>query len=308
MEPIKVTFLGTSGSVPQKDKNFASVLLAYRGDSLLFDCPEGTQRQIMQSVHSLMGVNNVFVSHMHADHFLGLFGWISTMTLNQRKEKLTIFSPKGGKEKIQKIMKEVIYPSFPIEFKELKKGTLIKNEFFEVKTYPLKHEIPCFGFVFKETDKVGEFNRAKAEKLGIPVGPLYSKLANGEKVKVDGKTFSPKDVMDYTKKREGRKVVIVSDTRPMKETIVEAKNAELLVHEATFLDKQKDKAIEAMHTTVLEASEIAKKANVKKLALFHFSARNTESDELLAEAKKMFANSIIPKELETLIIWEWFLN
>jgi len=302
MEPIKVTFLGTSGSVPQKDKNFASVLLAYRGDSLLFDCPEGTQRQLMASEHSLMSVKNVFISHMHADHFLGLFGWISTMTLNQRKEKLTIFSPKSGKEKITKIMREVIFPSFPIEYKEIKKGNLMKNEFFEVSAFSLKHEIACYGFVFKEADKKGEFNRAKAEALGIPPGPLYSKLVNGEKVKVGAKTFTQKDVMDYTKKREGRKVVLVADTRPVKETVSEAKGAELLVHEATFLDKQKEKAIEALHSTAKEAGEIAKKAKVKKLALFHFSARNTEEAEILEEAKKEFANVIVSKELETIII------
>jgi ribonuclease Z len=284
MEQIKVTFLGTSGSVPQKDKNFASVLLAYRGEAMLFDCPEGTQRQLMQSEHSLMGINNVFLSHMHADHFLGLFGWIATMTLNQRKEKLTIYSPKGGKEKILKIMKEVIYPNFPIEFKELKKGTIIKNELFELSAFPLKHEIPCFGFTYKEANKIGEFNRAKAEKLGIPPGPLYAKLVNGEKIKVNGKTFVQKDVMDYSKKREGRKIVIVSDTIPTKETIAQSKGASLLVHEATFLDKQKDKAKEAMHSTALEAASVAKKAHVKKLALFHFSARNTESTEILAEA------------------------
>jgi len=302
MEPIKVTFLGTSGSVPQKDKNFASVLLAYRGDSLLFDCPEGTQRQLMASEHSLMSVKNVFISHMHADHFLGLFGWISTMTLNQRKEKLTIFSPKGGKEKITKIMREVIFPSFPIEFKEIKKGNLVKNEFFEVRAFPLKHEIACYGFVFKEADKKGEFNRAKAESLGIPPGPLYSKLVNGEKIKVGTKTFTQKDVMDYTKKREGRKVVLVADTRPVKETITQAKGAELLIHEATFLDKQKEKAIEALHSTAKEAGEIAKKAKVKKLALFHFSARNTEEAEILGEAKKEFTNVVVSKELETIII------
>lgn len=302
MEPIKVTFLGTSGSVPQKDKNFASILLAYRGENLLFDAPEGTQKQLMQSQHSMMGVNNVFISHMHADHFLGLFGWISTMTLNQRKEKLTIYSPRGGKEKIQKIMKEVIHPGFEIEYKELKKGGIMKNEFFEIKAFPLKHEINCFGFVFKEKDKAGEFNRKKAEALGIPVGPLYAKLAAGENVKVNGKTFTPKQVMDYSKKREGRKIVIVSDTRPIKEIIEESKNAELLVHEATFLDKQKENAIEAMHTTILEASETAKKAKAKKLALFHFSARNTNENEMLEEAKKEFENTIIPHDLETIII------
>jgi len=304
MEPIKITFLGTSGSVPQKDKNFASVLLTYRGNSVLFDCPEGTQRQLMQSEHSMMKINTVFISHMHADHFLGLFGWISTMTLNQRKEKLTIFSPKGGKEKIQHIMREVIYPSFPIEYKEIKKGTLLENELFEVKAFQLKHEIPCYGFVFKEADKKGEFNRAKAEALGIPPGPLYAKLVAGEKVKVKGKTFTQKNVMDYSKKREGRKIVIASDTLPTKETITEAKGAELLVHEATFLDKQKEKAGEAMHSTVLQAAEIAKKAHVKKLALFHFSARNTQEKEILEEAQKMFQNTIVPKELETIVLQE----
>jgi ribonuclease Z len=301
MEPIKATFLGTSGSVPQKDKNFASMILSFRGDTLLFDCPEGTQRQLMNSEHSMMSVNNVFISHMHADHFLGLFGWISTMTLNQRKEKLTIFSPKGGKEKIQKIMKEVIYPSFPIEFVELKKGVILKKEFFEVNAFPLKHEIPCFGFVFKENDKKGEFDREKAIKLGIPVGPMFSKLANGEKVKVNGKTFTQKDVMNYKKGREGRKVVFVSDTLPLKETIAQSKDAVLLVHESTFLDKQKDKAKEALHSTALQAAEIAKKAKVKKLALFHFSARNTKNEEILLEAQKEFASTIVPKELETII-------
>ncbi|MFA5125526.1 MAG: ribonuclease Z [archaeon] len=304
MEPIKITFLGTSGSVPQKDKNFASVLLTYRGNSLLFECPEGTQRQLMQSEHSMMKINNVFISHMHADHFLGLFGWISTMTLNQRKEKLTIFSPKGGKEKIQHIMREVIKPSFEIEYKETKKGIMLKNDLFEVKAFPLKHEIPCYGFAFKEMDKKGEFNRAKAEALGIPPGPLYAKLVAGEKVKVNGKTFTQKNVMDYSKKREGRKIVIASDTLPTKETITEAKGAEMLIHEATFLDKQKDKAAEAMHSTVLQAAEIAKKANVKKLALFHFSARNTEEKEIIEEAQKTFQKTIVPKELETIILQE----
>ncbi len=222
MEPIKVTFLGTAGAVPQKDKNFASVILSIRGDNLLFDCPEGTQRQLMQSEHSLMKINNVFISHMHADHFLGLFGWIATMTMNARTEPLTIFSPKGGKEKISIMLKNVVRPSFEINYKELKKGKTFENELFTISSFPLKHDTPCFGFCFKENDKVGEFNRKKAEKLGIPVGPLYAKLANGEKIKVNGKNFSPKDVMDYTKKRDGRKVVIVADTRPVKEAIVKS--------------------------------------------------------------------------------------
>ncbi len=302
MEEIKVTFLGTSGSVPQKDKNFASAIISHKGENLLFDCPEGTQRQIMASPHSLMKINNVFISHMHADHFLGLFGWIATMTMNQRKEKLTLYSPKGGKEKIKKILTEVVKPSFEIEYKETKKGTLIKNEEYEITAFPLKHEVSCFAYIFKEKNKVGEFNRKKAEKLGIPVGPLYAKLASGEKIKVNGKTFTQKDVMDYSKKKEGRKIVFVSDTRPTKEILEHAKNADILIHESTFLDKQKDKAIETLHTTALEAAITAKKAKVKKLILFHFSARNSDPQEILAEAQKEFSNTIVAKELETITI------
>ena len=125
MEKIKLTILGTSGSVPQKDKTFASVALTYSGQNYLFDCPEGNQRQLMNSTQSLMKTDTVFISHLHADHFLGLFGYIATMTLNQRSEKLTIFSPRGGKQKIQKIMKEVIKPCFEIEFEEIKTGKLL---------------------------------------------------------------------------------------------------------------------------------------------------------------------------------------
>lgn len=302
MEPIKVTFLGTAGAVPQKEKNFASMLLSFRGSRLLFDCPEGTQRQLMLSEHSLMSIQHVFISHMHADHFLGLFGWIATMTMNERKEKLVIYSPRGGKEKILRIMKETIKPCFPIDFKEIKKGIILKDDFFEVSAFPLKHEISCFGFAFKENNKIGEFNRTKAEKLGIPSGPLYAQLVAGKKVKVNGKTFSQKDVMDYSKKREGRKIVYVADTRPVADSIKFSKNADLLAHEATFTEQFKQNAIDTLHSTAKEAAEIAKKATVKKLVLFHFSARKISEEEIIAEAKNIFKETIIAKDFETIII------
>lgn len=302
MEPIRITLLGTSGSVPQKERNFASALISFRGNNLLFDCPEGTQRQLMLSEHSLMKIQNVFISHMHADHFLGLFGWIATMTLNQRKEKLAIFSPRGGAEKIKKILKEVVLPSFEINYCEIKTGTLMKNEFFEVSAFPLKHEIKCYGFAFKEKDKPGTFDRKKAEKLGIPAGPLYSKLAAGKKIKVNGKTFSQKDVMDYSRKRTGRKIALVSDTRPAKETVSNSKGADILIHESTFIEEQKGKAVESLHSTAAEAAQIAKKAGAKKLVLFHFSARNADEKKILEEAKKIFPETIAAKDLETISI------
>jgi len=298
MEPIKVTFLGTSGSVPQKNRNFASAVITLSGSNLLFDCPEGNQRQLMNSNVSLMKIKNVFISHMHTDHFLGLFGWIATMTLNDRRDKLTIFSPKGGKQKIQRIMKEVIRPSFEIGYKEIKTGTILKEDNFSVDAFSLKHEIACFGFVFQEKDKEGTFDRKKAEKLGIPSGPLYSQLVNGKKIKLNGKTFSKKDVMNYSKNRVGRKIVIVSDTRPLSTTIVKAKNADLLIHESTFLEEHKQNALDSLHSTTKEAAVIAKKAKVKKLALFHFSARLDNEKEILKEAQSVFKNSIVVKDFD----------
>ena len=302
MESIKVTFLGTSGSVPQKNRNFASAIISYAGNNLLFDCPEGNQRQLMQSNISLMKIKNVFISHMHADHFLGLFGWIATMTLNERREKLTIFSPKGGKQKIEKIMKEVIKPSFEIEFREIKTGTILKGENFTINAYPLKHEISCYGFVFKEKDKEGTFDRKKAEKLGIPSGPLYAQLVAGKKVKINGKTFTKKDVINYSKKRVGRKILFVSDTRPVSQTIKFAKDADLLIHESTFLDEHKQNAIDSLHSTVTEACEIAKKAKVKQLALFHFSARIDDKKTIIDEAKKTFANTFVARDFDEILL------
>lgn len=300
MEPITVTFLGTAGAVPQKERNFASVHLSFHGSNLLFDCPEGTQRQLMLSEHSLMGVQHVFISHMHTDHFLGLFGWISTMTMNERSDKLTIYVPRKGKEKIQRILKDTIRPSFDIDFKEVKKGIILKEELFEVSAFPLKHDVPCFGFVFKENDKKGEFNRKKAEKLGIPSGPMYAQLVAGKKVKIGKKTFSQKDVMDYSKGREGRKILYVADTRPVDESVKQAKGADLLIHEATFTEQFKENALESKHSTAKEAAEIAKKAKVKKLGLFHFSARKVPEKEIIAEAKKEFKDVFAAKDLETI--------
>lgn len=196
----------------------------------------------------------------------------------------------------------MVKPSFEIEYKETKKGTILKNKDFEISAFPLKHEVTCFAYVFKEKNKIGEFNRKKAEKLGIPVGPLYSKLVSGKTIKINGKTFTQKDVMDYSKSKEGRKIVFVSDTRPIKEIIQHSKNADILIHEATFLEKQKDKAIETLHTTALEAATTAKKAKAKKLILFHFSARNSDPEEILKEAKKEFSETKIAKELETITI------
>ncbi len=303
MEKIKVTFLGTSGSVPKKDSNFASCVISFNGENILFDAPEGIQRQLMISNLSLMKINNCFISHLHADHFLGLFGWIATMNLNQRKEKLTIYSPKGGKEKINRMLKEVLTKtSFLIEHKEIKTGLVLKNNFFTISSFKLDHEIPCFGFCFKENDLEGRFDRKKAEKLKIPAGPLYSKLVSGKTITVNGKKFNKKDVFDFTKKRTGRKIVIAMDSRPTKTILKSAEKADLLIHESTFLENKKDRAIETKHSTAKEAALIAKKSKVKQLILTHLSASINDTMEVEKEAKEIFSNTKVVKDFEEIFI------
>lgn len=302
MEKIKVTILGSSGSVPKKESNFASCAISFNGENLLFDAPEGIQRQLMQSNISLMKINHIFISHMHADHFLGLFGWIATMNLNQRKEKLTIYSPKRGGEKIKRMLKEVIKPDFEIEYKKIKNGSLFKNDFLEVKAFELKHDVPCYGFVFKEKDILGRFDRKKAEKLGIPPGPLYSKLVEGKTISLNGKKFKKSDVFDYSKKRLGRKVVVVADTKPTTKIINNAKNSDLLIHEATFLENKKDRAILTSHSTAKDTATTAKKAKVKKLILFHISASVSDNKDVEKEAREIFKESFVAKDFDEIIL------
>jgi ribonuclease Z len=302
MEKIKVTFLGACGSVPKKNSNFASTVVSFNGHNILFDCPEGTQRQLMNSKISLMKIDNIFISHMHADHFLGLFGYIATLTLNEKSEPLTIYSPRGGKEKIKKMLREVVKPSFEIIYKESKKGKLLQNDLFSISAFSLDHDISCYGYVFKENDLEGRFDRKKAEKLGIPPGPLYSKLLEGKTITVNGKKFRKKDIFDYSKKRQGRKIVIVNDTRPVKDTIKFSKNADILIHESTFTESRKERAIETKHSTALEAATIAKKAKVKLLALFHFSASITDKKEVIDEAKKEFENVLAINDFDEIIL------
>ncbi|MDO8626878.1 MAG: MBL fold metallo-hydrolase, partial [Candidatus Diapherotrites archaeon] len=207
MGKIKVTLLGTSAAVPSKHRNLSGTVLNFDGENFLFDCGEGTQKQLMLSGNSFMKVNNVFVSHFHADHWLGLVGLIATMGLMQRQQKLKIFGPKGIKERVLTILPQFnLAPQFEIEFKELREGKILEGKNFEISTFKLKHSVTSYGFVFQEHGKVGEFQRQKALDLGIPIGPLFAKLASGETVEVDGKKIKPEQVMDYSKSKLGKKI------------------------------------------------------------------------------------------------------
>lgn len=298
MEELKLVFLGTAASTPTKERNLSSVALKHSGEWLLFDCAEGTQRQMLASSVSALKIRYIFISHFHADHFLGLPGLLATMSIHQRDYPITIFGPKGVKEKVQAAIElSVLKIKFEVRCKEVKKGIIAEEKDFFVRAFPLKHEIPCYGYSFNEHGSLGEFSRQKALDLKIPEGPLWGKLQKGETIKHAGKTFKPEQVLDTTKAKKGRKISIVFDTRPDKIYFNEIKESDVLVHEATFSDQLASRAKFTKHSTAKEAGRVAEKTRCKKLVLTHLSARNKEESKLENEARTEFGNVTVAKDL-----------
>ncbi len=295
---LKLYFLGSSCSAPTKERNLTSIALQFKGNVFLFDCAEGTQQQMMRADISYMKIDSIFFSHFHADHFLGLPGLLATMNMYERDSLLRIFGPRRVEEKVKLALKIAgLKPLFDIECIELKEGIVLKEKGFYIKAFKLEHNTECFGFTFKEEDKLGKFMREKAIALGVPVGPLFSKLQQGKAVHIGKRIIKPEQVLDYDKGRRGRKISIVLDTRPSEKYIKHIKHSDVLVHEAVFASDLMERAIETFHSTAKEAAEIAKKAECKKLYLTHFSTRYKNLGKLLSEAREVFQNTYIAKDL-----------
>lgn len=296
---MRLIVLGTSCSNPTVERNLTAVALQFEGNWFLFDCPEGTQRQMMKSGVSYMRVHSIFLSHFHADHVLGLPGLIATMAMHERDVPLYVYGPKGTKKEIEKVMDlALMRKNFEIRVKEVSKGKICEGEKYEVDAFPLKHGVPCLGYAFKEKDKAGTFQREKALKLGIPEGPLWSKLQKGEKVKVKGKTFKPEQVMDYERGRKGKKVSIVMDTLPSDSYFDDIQESDVLVHEAAFLEKHITRAKETKHSTAKQAAWVAEQTKTKKLVIVHISPRYKKNKDVENEARQEFGNVVVPKDLE----------
>ncbi len=297
--PMKLVVLGTSCSNPTVERNLTAVALQFQGNWFLFDCPEGTQRQMMKSGVSYMKVHSIFLSHFHADHVLGLPGLLATMAMHGRDEPLHLFGPKGAKREVAKVLNlAMMRCNFEVRVKECRSGKVLQGEKYSVEAFPLKHGVPCLGFAFKEKDKEGEFQREKAVKLGIPEGPLWSRLQKGQEVKAKGKTFKPAQVMDYTKGRKGKKVSVVLDTLPSDSYFDAIAGSDVLVHEASFLEKHISRAKETKHCTALQAAWVAEQTKAKKLVLVHISPRYKKNEEVENEARQGFGDVIVPKDLE----------
>ena len=286
---MEIIFLGTSSAVHSYTRNHPAIILKAFGETFLFDCGEGTQRQLIFAKVSPMKISKIFLSHYHGDHILGLPGLLQSMNFRGREKKLTIYGPEGlynlrdalfnlGYSKIE----------FPIEFIEIGSETVESTEEYIIKSQHVNHNVPCLAYSIEELKKP-RFLREKAIELGVPVGPDFGRLHNGEEVEIDGKIIKPEQVLGPP--RKGSKIVYSGDTTPCEEMVEFAKDSTILIHESTYISEDADKAEENFHSTSCDAAEIAKASNSKELILTHFSTRYTKTDELLKQAKDIFENT-----------------
>jgi ribonuclease Z len=271
---------------------------------MLFDCGEGTQRQMRIANIPFMRLGKIFISHFHADHCLGLGGLIQTMDLFKRQDQLQIFGPVGIEDVVEKIITtgHFVLEGFDLEINEVKSKkltTIFANDDYSIQCAQLDHNVPCLGFSFVERDK-RKFLKQKALKLGVPEGPLFSRLQRGESVNVGGRVIEPDQVL--ANPIRGRKVTYIPDTRPCAAAVQLAKGANLLIHESTFMHDLRDSAMEGRHSTAKEAAEIARRAGVGQLYLTHISQRYTKPKELENEAKGVFPESKIAKDFDIVTI------
>ena len=263
---------------------------------MLFDCGEGTQRQMMR-YGAAFGLSDVFFSHFHADHYLGLIGLVRTLGLQGRTDPMRFTGPKGAKRILGAALSLGMERStFEFEIIEVAPGDTLARGDYELRTFPCEHGGNAVGWVLAEHDRHGRFNPDRARELGVPEGRMWGLLQRGQSVTLDdGTVVTPETIVGAP--RAGRKLVYTGDTRPCADTITAAQDADLLIHEATFGDDEADRAVETQHTTAREAGQVAKMAGVRQLALTHLSARySRDPSPLLAEARENFPNTVIAKD------------
>lgn len=298
MTQLSIIFLGTGGSWPTVKRNVASVAIKRGGEVVMFDCGEGTQRQIQKSQLSYMQISKIFITHFHGDHFLGLPGLIQTMQLNDREKPLEIYGPRGLTSLVSQLLSLGYFkPAFKIVVHELVNGDIVEFSGYTVRVLKVDHNVSALAYCFEEAMRPGKFNKKHAVELGIPEGPLFSQLQHGKSITLDnGRKITPDMVLGPP--RLGRKIVVSGDTRPIKTMIDFAKGADVLVHDATFDSGLEDVAYDYGHATSKQAAYIADKAQVGTLFLTHISPRYLDPRLLETDARTVFQNSFVPKDLQ----------
>ena len=297
--PMSLTLqlLGTSASRPTVERNVAATVVVREGETLLFDCGEGTQRQMMRYGVSF-ALDDIFLTHYHADHLLGLLGLTRTLSLQGRTAPLRLWGPRGARRvlgQVERFGNDRL--SFPLLINEVEPGTSIGREGYIILPFEVDHRgSTSVGYALVEDERKGRFNPEVARALGIPEGPLWGRIHRGLPVTLDdGRTIDPATIVGPT--RPGRRVVLTGDTRPCASTIDAARGADLLVHEATFGEEERERAVETGHSTAREAGTVAREAGVRRLVLTHFSARySRDPSELEREARSVFPATTAGKD------------
>jgi ribonuclease Z len=297
---LDLVFLGTSGSMPTAQRAPTAILLRRGGERLLFDCAEGTQRQLLRSNVGLIELREVFLTHYHADHYLGLPGMLKTFALRGRETPITIYGPPGLTELFGALRRIFGKLTYPYELVELAPGEALERGEYRLVTFPVNHGVSAVGYALAEDDRPGRFDVATADTLGVPEGPERGVLQRGEPVTLpDGRVILPASVLGAA--RPGRKVAISTDTAYSQSVVEAARGADVLVHEATFSEDERDRARETLHSTAAQAAEVARAAGVGLLALTHLSNRYF-GGEIEREAQEVFPEAVVPRDLDIIVV------
>ena len=295
---LDLVFLGTSGSAPTAGRSPTALLVRRGGDRLLFDCGEGTQRQLMRSTVGLPDLEHVFISHFHADHYLGLPGMLKTFGLRQREAPLTVYGPPGLRELFGDLRRIFGKVSYPVDVVEVRPGEALERDGYKILVFPVHHGVSAVGYALVEDVRPGFFDVAAADALGVPSGPERGELQRGDSITLDdGQVVTPDMVLGAP--RPGRRIVIPGDTAPTETVRVLSEGADVLVHEATFTEDERDRAAETLHSTARQAAELARDAGVRMLALTHLSPRYF-GKELLEEAREVLPTAVAPRDFDVI--------
>jgi ribonuclease Z len=291
-----LVFLGTSGSMPTPRRAPTALLVRRGGERLLFDCGEGTQRQLLVSVVGLIELREIFLTHYHADHYLGLPGMLKTFALRGRELPITIYGPPGLRDLFGSLRRIFGRLTYAYDLIELVPGDVLARDGYKLHAFAVDHGVSAVGYALVEEERPGRFDVDVADALGVPPGPERGALQAGEEVSMPGgRVVRPDEVLGPP--RPGRRLVLTGDTAPFRGVIEAAADADLLVHEATFLEEERDRARETAHSTAADAAGIAREAGVELLALTHLSNRYSGRDAA-DEARAVFPDTVVPRDFD----------